>query len=109
MRNSEIKILLVEDQRAHAKLIDRAFESAGPDFRLTVAHSLRDAQRILASWTPDVVIADLELPDGRGTDLIRRDEQSASFPVVVLTSHGNEQVAVEAMKAGVLDYVVKSA
>ncbi|WP_339909851.1 response regulator transcription factor [Symmachiella dynata] len=108
MKNLEMTILLVEDQPAHAKLIERAFESAGSGFRLSVASSLREAQKLLTSSTPDVVIADLELPDGRGTDLIRHDRGVPAFPVVVLTSHGNEQVAVEAMKAGALDYVVKS-
>jgi len=109
MNIPNITILLVEDQPAHAKLIERAFEAAGSGSRLSVVHSLREAQKILASSTPDVVLADLELPDGRGTDLIRRDDSAPAFPVVVLTSHGNEQVAVEAMKAGALDYVVKSA
>jgi PAS domain S-box-containing protein len=57
--------------------------------------------------TPDLVIADFRLPDGKGTELIPPHRETAPFPVIVLTSHGNEEVTVEAMKLGALDYVVK--
>jgi PAS domain S-box-containing protein len=50
----------------------------------------------------------LVLPDGKGIDLLHSKEEP-QFPLLVMTSQGNEQAAVEAMKAGALDYVVKSA
>lgn len=101
-------ILLVEDEEAHAELVERAFERLPDRFRLQVANSLKQARRRLAEHTPDIVVADLLLPDGRGIELLP-DGQEPPFPLVVLTSHGNEKIAVEAMKAGALDYVVKSA
>jgi PAS domain S-box-containing protein len=56
-----------------------------------------------------LVIADWLLPDGQGIDILPAGQHDPPFPVVLMTGHGNEQVAVEAMKAGALDYVVKSA
>ena len=101
-------ILLIEDQEAHVELVCRAFESHASQFRLTVAGSLQEARASLAESRPDLVIADWLLPDGRGTELLPAGDEAHHFPVVVMTSHGNEQVAVEAIKAGALDYVVKS-
>jgi DNA-binding response OmpR family regulator len=54
------------------------------------------------------VLADLLLPDGKGTDLLERRAERPTLPLVVLTSHGDEGIAVDAIKAGALDYVVKS-
>lgn len=101
-------ILLVEDDEAHAELIRLAFEDAALPWELAVADSLRQARELLALRNPDLLLTDLQLPDGRGIELLPSDEDETPFPMVVLTSHGNEQVAVEAMKAGALDYVVKS-
>lgn len=107
MKKEPLHVLLVEDDEDHRELISRAFERSG-GYRLSCAANLVGGRRILAQETPDGVIADLRLPDGRGIDLLPTAPEMASFPLVVLTSHGNEQVAVEAMKAGALDYVVKS-
>lgn len=101
-------ILLVEDEEAHAELVERAFELASGRFCLLIADSLTQARQMLQDVPPAIVIADLLLPDGRGIELLPEDGE-ATFPLIVMTSHGNEQVAVEAMKAGALDYVVKSA
>ena len=103
-----VEILLIEDEEAHAEAIRRAFRPLGTSFRLTRAGSLREALAHLEESVPHLVIADWMLPDGKGTDILPVDKERPVFPVVLMTSHGNEQVAVEAMKAGALDYVVKS-
>jgi PAS domain S-box-containing protein len=103
-----VHVLYVEDEPAHARLVERAFDSAAPDVMLSVAASLDEARAAIDESNPDLVIADFLLPDGRGTELLAIQREDAPFPVVVLTSHGDESVAVEAMKAGALDYVVKS-
>ena len=54
------------------------------------------------------MIADWLLPDGEGLDLLRGQPPAVMPPVVIMTSHGSERVAVEAMRAGAVDYVVKS-
>lgn len=108
MPESTSNILLVEDEEAHAELIRRAFEYADNSYRLTVAGSLAEARQALDRQQPNLIIADLQLPDGQGIELLPPEGETQTFPLVVLTAHGDEQIAVEAMKAGALDYVVKS-
>jgi signal transduction histidine kinase len=71
-----------------------------------VVESVAEARELLGSFAPDLVIADLHLPDGLGLDLAPAS-RSGAYPIIVMTSQGGESVAVEAMKAGALDYVVK--
>jgi signal transduction histidine kinase len=100
---------LVEDDEAHAELIHRAFDTCGQGMDLTVASSLREAQACLARSDIDLVITDLLLPDGKGTELLAVDEGPVRLPLLVITGRGDEQEAVAAMKSGALGYVVKSA
>ena len=102
------RILVVEDDEAHAELIRRGFEDDAPGTRLCFARTLREAHRQLEQELPDLVITDLRLPDGDGAELIEAGREQARVPVVVMTSFGDQQVAVEAMRTGALDYVVKS-
>jgi PAS domain S-box-containing protein len=102
-------ILLVEDEVSHVELIRRAFRQRMPEATLLVAHNLREAHHFMTTQTINLVITDWLLPDGQGVDVLLQPEQEPAFPVILMTSHGNEQVAVEAMKAGALDYVVKTA
>ncbi len=103
-------ILLVEDDQTHAEMVQRAFDKSAYTgrFHLKVAGSLAEARNCQAEDPPAMVITDLMLPDGRGTELLPTNGEEVGWPVVVMTSHGDEQVAVEALKAGALDYVVKS-
>ena len=108
MSEQRVQILLVEDEENHAELVRRAFEPRSGKFSLAVAMNLKKAKEYLAKSTPDLVIADLHLPDGSGAELLAAKEERSQFPVVIMTSYGDEQAAVEAMKRGALDYVVKS-
>jgi len=86
-----VNILLVEDEEAHAELFRRAFAARAPQVNVTVAGSIRVAQTCLTQHRPDLMITDIVLPDGKGTDLLPTDKRYPPFPVVVITSHGNEQ------------------
>ena len=108
MDEKTVNIQLVEDEKAHVRLIQRAFDSRAGPVSLTVAGTLQEARARLAESPPDLLIADLVLPDGKGTDFLPADEEECSLPIVLMTCRGTEQVAVEAIKAGALDYVVKS-
>lgn len=103
------RLLLVEDSAVHASLIREAL--AVPELRidLAIASTLAEARATVAEKRPDLAIVDLLLPDGSGIELLPAEREKATFPIVIMTSHGNEQKAVEAMKAGALDYLVKSA
>jgi len=108
MDNKAGHVLLVEDDESHAELVRRAFEANGSEKKLTVVGTLEKARKFLDLMTPELVIADLRLPDGKGIDLLPAGKEGVAYPVMVMTSHGDEQMAVEAMKAGALDYVVKT-
>lgn len=99
------QILLVEDDVLHKELISRAFEGIA-DMVLFWVDTLDKAKRQIAQKQPDLVIADWRLTDGSGIDLITSAQ--AHFPVILMTSYGNEELAVRSMKAGVADYLVKS-
>ncbi len=103
-----VQILLVEDSDTAIAMIRHSLESAGSLLRLEVFKSLADARQWLGDNTPDLAIVDLMLPDGKGTALISPDRDHSSFPVIVLTGAGNEVEAVEAIKNGALDYLVKT-
>jgi len=105
----QCSILLVEDDPGHASLVTRAFRAYNGRFQVKVAVNLQEARKELLELKPDLVLTDLMLPDGKGIELLTARENDLPYPIVVLTSHGDEQVAVDAMKAGALDYVVKSA
>jgi PAS domain S-box-containing protein len=109
MNDVSVRVLVVEDEEAHIELMRWAFVRQGGRFRLTWAKTVEQARASIAESQPDLVIADLLLPDGRGMDLLlSADNEPSRFPVVMIASHGDEQLAVEAIKAGALDYVAKS-
>jgi two-component system, cell cycle sensor histidine kinase and response regulator CckA len=112
MNDAGVSILLIEDEESHIELIRRALESSPAEpvrYRLEVAHNLEQAREALEHQRPDIVITDLRLPDGGALDLFSPLPGGRPFPVVAMTSHGNEQTAVDALKAGIQEYVVKSA
>jgi len=109
MSGEPLRVLLVEDEPGHAELARRAFEGRAGDFVVSVAETVDAARAALhGAAPPDLVIADWLLPDGEGLDLLRSQPARAMPPVVIMTSHGSERVAVEAIRAGAVDYVVKS-
>jgi PAS domain S-box-containing protein len=96
---SDPVVLLVEDDPAHAELASRSL--SGVNVSLHCVDTMASAKEWLARASADVVLADLRLPDGSALEL-------TSFPLVIMTSQGDEERAVAAMKGGALDYVVKS-
>ncbi|MDR3458749.1 MAG: response regulator [Verrucomicrobiae bacterium] len=100
------RILLIEDEADHAELIGRALQGAPSDYEILHARNLAAAREMLVLAVPDLALVDYRLPDGRGDEFVV--SAAGRFPVILLTAFGNERTAVEAIKAGALDYVVKS-
>ncbi len=100
-------ILVVEDDPAHSEAMARVF-AAHAGFSLRFTASLADAQRAIAEKPPALILADLNLADGKAFELLPQPSDQPAQPVLVMTSHGDEQTAVRAMRAGALDYLVKS-
>jgi PAS domain S-box-containing protein len=101
-------VLLAEDDPAHATAIQRAVEAGGPEFEVKIVGTLREFRKSSVDRPPNIAVMDLNLPDGRATEVLTCPPEAGQFPILVMTSYGNEQVAVEAIKAGALEYVVKS-
>jgi PAS domain S-box-containing protein len=107
MMDNTVRILLIEDDPAHAELIQRAFEDRGGEALLAIANTLTEARHHIAEFKPTLIIADWRLPDGDSRELLT-EEHNKSTPVIIMTSYGNERNAVDVMKSGALDYIVKS-
>ncbi len=105
MSDNNLQVMLVEDDPAHAELIRHILARHG-GMEVQVLTRLGDCRAALATRDPDILILDLNLPDGRAMDLLA--DGDAGFPVLIMTSQGSEAAAVEALKAGALDYIVKS-
>ncbi len=108
MSTQAAHILLVEDEPAHAELVLAAFEDGALAAEVTTASNVSEARTCLASSAFDLVITDWHLPDGDAYELLSERAPEGDVPFVVMTSHGDERLAVGVMKAGALDYVVKS-
>jgi DNA-binding NtrC family response regulator len=76
-------------------------------FTTKTANSLKEARSEIAKATPDVLLIDLHLPDGSGLDLVKEFEENAGTEIVLITGHGTIETAVEAMRHGASDYLVK--
>jgi two-component system cell cycle response regulator len=99
-------MLLVEDDENHADLMKTSLQGAGEEYRLEIVGTLNNARSAIERQPPDLILTDYRLPDGNGSELVAT--VNGLCPVILLTSQGNEQVAVDAMKAGAQDYVVKT-
>lgn len=110
MNEQPTRLLLVEDEQAHAELVARAFEGHGNPVELAVAPTLWQARAYLENSgdLPTLIISDWRLPDGEGLELLAWVQERYQLPIIIMTSHGNQRLAVEVMKSGALDYVVKS-
>lgn len=106
-----LKILIVDDDPGDREIFKQFLNSDGPsDFLYAEAATGRDGLRVLQSFNPDCILLDFNLPDLDGLRMIRLLHDGRDFlpcAVVMLTGTGNEEVAVEAMKLGVMDYMAK--
>lgn len=106
MTDTPINILLLEDEDPHAELIQRAFE--GQAYKIHRAITLAEARTQLTARKFSLIIADWRLPDGESLELFKDQSNPLDTPIIFMTSFGNERLAVEALKSGASDYVVKS-
>ena len=106
-------ILLVEDEESHAEVVRRFFEEDSPDWLIHHVSNISDAQKWLElnrESPPTLVISDYRLPDGNGLELAKNAQspEEVGFPLIILTGVGSEKLAVQTIKSGAMDYIVKS-
>ncbi|MGL5061176.1 MAG: ATP-binding protein [Microcoleus sp.] len=104
-----IKILLVEDNPADADLLAELLEvSVGVQWELVSVEFLREAIAQVTEQPFDVVLLDLSLPDSRGLEtLTRLREVAPDTAMVVMTGLDDEAIALESVRLGAQDYIVK--
>ena len=98
-------VLLVEDESLLRKQLAATLEQHAAD--VTAVGTLDEARRMIQSLPFDIALLDVNLPDGLGTDLLGEDIFSPNTAVVVCTAEGGVQNAVEAIKNGAQDYLLK--
>jgi signal transduction histidine kinase len=106
---STLKILLIEDNLAEARLLQEFIKlTKSQNFGLVHVQRLQDGINQLNSQKYDVILLDLTLPDSQGLSSIPQLlQQNPSNPIIVLTNTNDEELAIEAVRQGAQDYLVK--
>src|SRR6056297_1638848 len=108
MASEKIRVLIVEDEQSHANAIKRNLLAHSSQIDIVVTDCLLECAKEVKACCPDLLLLDLNLPDGMAIDYLTKDKQDRPYPVLIMTAQGNEELAVAALKAGALDYIVKS-
>jgi serine phosphatase RsbU (regulator of sigma subunit) len=105
---NQLSLLLVEDDRGDALLVEELIADAAADITCVWAQSVADAERELSLAQPDCVLLDLNLPDATGIIALERIKNAdPNIPIVVLTGLSDEHFGVSAVASGAQDYLVK--
>lgn len=99
-----IRCLFVEDDYVDQLALKRLVTAANLPWAYEMAASISEAKTFLRDESFDVIVTDYHLPDGNAFDILKL---GLDIPVIIVTGAGSEQVAVDAMKAGANDYLIK--
>lgn len=97
------QVLLVDDDPEQLEWMNEFVRGEG--FTTVTADSLRNARIQLTRFVPDLILTDLMLTDGQGIELL--DEIQDSIELVVMTGHASVETAVDALRSGAADYLIK--
>src|SRR5580658_5800396 len=106
----KLHIVLVEDNPIDVELEQRALRRAGLDFTSVVVQSAGDFTREITAHRPDLVLADYNLPQWSGMEaleILKREQPGV--PLILVTGALGEVTAVECLKSGITDYILKGA
>jgi len=104
-----LRILLVDDDAADRAAVNQSLQRHGRKASVHEVVSCREATEVIRSGRFDCVLLDYDLPDGSGLScLIAMREAGVTTPIVLLTRDGEEDLAVDMIKAGATDYLPKS-
>ena len=106
--STPVGIVIAEDDPQIAE-IQRRFVERVPGFEIRgIAHTTRDARELIEVLQPNLVMLDIQFPDGSGLDLLREIRASASPTDVILVTAAKEVDSLtEALRCGVFDYILK--
>src|SRR5438309_649502 len=99
-------LLIVDDEPSIRYSFQRAFEGDG--MRVCTARTAAEGLHQVRQEPPDVLVLDLQLPDRSGLEVFQElHAEHPRLPVIFITAHGTTETAIEAMKHGAFDYLVK--
>ncbi len=104
MNNERIRVLLIEDDLVDRMAFSRFVESRKLPYEYTMVDSAHAARQRLTSEQFDIVLSDYSLGDGTCLELLNEHKE---IPFIVVTGTGSEEIAVQAMKRGARDYLIK--
>ncbi len=106
--DKELRILILEDSPGDADLMERELRKSHLGFSSKRVETQEDFLQQLAGFAPDIILADYKLPQFDGVTALKLARKITPFtPVIIVTGSLNEEVAVDYMKAGAADYVLK--
>ncbi|MCU1265093.1 MAG: atoC 4 [Acidobacteria bacterium] len=107
MRKDALRLLLVDDEEAARYGMRRALSAFG--YNISEADSAEAARLLIKQQEPDLLLLDVNLPGISGLDFLReiRTANGSAPLVIIITAHGSERMAVEAVKSGAYDYLSK--
>ncbi|MBX7148484.1 hybrid sensor histidine kinase/response regulator [bacterium] len=107
MKKSTQNLLLIEDNPGDARLFEELVRDMGDGRLVTCADRLSAGMQLLEEKPFECVFLDLSLPDGNGLDLIQKIRANFSIPIIVLTGLDDQNMAVNTLRLGAQDYLVK--
>ena len=99
------RIFLLEDDEALSRGIALALE--GPERKVVRALNMKEAEKLMADESFNLLVLDINLPDGSGLELLRRIRRSSAVPVILLTANDMELDEVTGLESGADDYITK--
>ena len=106
---SEQELLLIEDNPGDARLLHEMLRDLGNGYHIVWVQTLAEARKEIATKLFHLILCDLGLQDSQGFDTASAVIAAASdMPVIILTGQDDKQIALEAIKTGVQDYLVKN-
>jgi len=113
-KNEVIKVLLIEDDPADVKIIDRLLKKsclksqAFCELELIHADNFKSGVDLIEKGGINVVLLDLSLPDSSGMETIDKiNDKAPNLPIIILTGHDDEEFAAQAVSKGIQDYLLK--
>jgi len=109
LKDRSLRILLVEDNPGDVLIINELLKASGIDFSLMHVSSLKETLMLCVENEFDVILLDLGLPDSTGVETLKKIQVfKMKSPVVVMTGLDDEDAALESLREGAQDYLVKS-
>jgi len=103
-----IKILLIEDNLDHVLLTKKVLRESSENYQVDSVNEAHEGLKRIIEEKPDLVLCDYRLPGLSALDILKKiKETGQDLPFIAVTSSGSEQIAVELMKEGAYDYIVK--